>query len=93
MKKLVAALITTAALSMAHTQAFASDTNTQIDINTATVEQLSELKGIGEKKAEAIVAYREANGPFEHLEGLSDVKGIGESLIEKNRDRMHISSN
>lgn len=60
-----------------------------VNINTATAEQLSGmLTGIGEKRAAAIVAYREANGPFSSLEQLLDVKGVGEKVMEQNRDKM-----
>jgi|TARA_R110001583_G_scaffold94294_1_gene237738 competence protein ComEA len=56
-----------------------------ININNASVEQLSELKGIGKAKAEAIVAYREAHGKFSSFEELTAVKGIGAATIEKNK--------
>ncbi|TNF02851.1 MAG: helix-hairpin-helix domain-containing protein [Gammaproteobacteria bacterium] len=60
-----------------------------VNINTATAEQLSEmLTGIGEKRAAAIIAYREANGPFSSLEQLLEVKGVGEKVMEQNRDKM-----
>ena len=68
-----------------------TDTNTiqlqegQIDINTATAEQLTTLKGIGTAKAAAIVRYREENGAFTSLEGLLEVKGIGVATLEKNK--------
>lgn len=57
-----------------------------VDINTADAQTLAtELKGIGTAKAEAIVAYREANGPFKRLEELVKVKGVGEKTLEINR--------
>ena len=57
----------------------------QVNINKADAATLSaELVGIGEKKAEAIVAYREANGPFKTASDLANVKGIGESTLMKN---------
>lgn len=57
-----------------------------IDINTADADTLaSTLTGIGVAKAEAIVAYREANGPFKRLDELVNVKGVGEKTLEKNR--------
>jgi competence protein ComEA len=43
------------------------------------------LKGIGPSKAEAIVAYREANGAFDHVDELVNVKGIGVRTIDQNR--------
>ena len=57
-----------------------------VDINTADAKTLSTaLIGIGAAKAEAIVAYREANGPFKQLDELLKVKGVGEKTLEKNR--------
>lgn len=53
----------------------------QIDINSAGVEELMELPGIGEVKAAAIVADREENGPFGRPEDLIRVKGIGEKTL------------
>lgn len=53
-----------------------------IDINTASVDVLDTLPGIGQKRAEDIVAYREANGPFRIPEDLTKVAGIGESTLE-----------
>lgn len=61
-----------------------------ININTADVETLASLNGIGPAKAEAIVAYREANGPFESAEELDNVKGIGAVTVEKNADRLTV---
>lgn len=55
----------------------------KVNINTATVEELSRLKGIGESKAQAIVDYREANGEFASVDDLVKVKGIGEKTLEK----------
>ena len=63
-----------------------------IDLNTADAATLEhELKGIGEVKAKAIVAYREANGPFTSVEELLEVKGIGSATLEKNRDKLTVN--
>ncbi len=59
-----------------------------ININTATAAELSQLDGVGETKALAIVADRDANGPFESGNDLARVRGIGEATIEKNQDRI-----
>ncbi len=62
-----------------------------VNINTASVEELSEsLTGVGRKKAEAIVEYRKAHGKFTKPEQLMEVKGIGESIFEKNKDHIEL---
>ena len=61
-----------------------------VNINTADVVTLADLNGIGQSKAEAIVAYREANGPFQAPQDLTDVKGIGDRTVEKNADRLTV---
>lgn len=55
----------------------------RLDINTAGVEELMELPGIGEKRAQDIVAEREANGPYRFPEDLTRVKGIGEETVAR----------
>ena len=65
-----------------------------VDINKADASTLAaELNGVGVSKAAAIVAYREANGPFRHIEDLSNVKGIGVKTVEKNRSNLVIETN
>ena len=54
-----------------------------IDINSANVQELARLPGIGEKKAQAIVAYRNKHGKFIDLGALSSVKGIGQGILLK----------
>ncbi|PPK50221.1 ComEA family DNA-binding protein [Marinobacter persicus] len=61
-----------------------------VNINTADAATLASLNGIGESKAEAIIVYREANGPFESVEQLAEVKGIGSRTVEKNADMMAV---
>jgi competence protein ComEA len=56
-----------------------------VNINTADIEELKTLQGIGEVRAEAIIKYREAHGPFQSLEALKNVTGIGDRIIEANR--------
>jgi competence protein ComEA len=57
----------------------------QVAINTAAVEEIMQLPGIGRTKAEAIIAYREEHGPFQRAEELLNVTGIGEKTLEKLR--------
>ena len=53
-----------------------------ININTATLEELQTIKGIGKKKAEAILQYRKEHGAFRTKEDLLQVKGIGKKALE-----------
>lgn len=55
----------------------------KVNINTAEVNELTSLNGIGKAKAEAIVAYRTANGNFKAVEDLTKVNGIGDKILEK----------
>lgn len=60
-----------------------------VNINQADAAVLSsELNGIGEKKAQAIIDYRTQHGPFNTLEDLQNVKGISDKTIDKNREKM-----
>lgn len=63
----------------------------QISINQATAEQLAAgMNGIGLKKAQAIVNYREQYGPFSAIEQLKEIPGIGNALIERNLARLKL---
>ncbi len=58
----------------------------KVSLNKADADTLASiLNGVGIKKAEAIVAYRKANGKFKSINQLTEVKGIGESILEKNK--------
>ena len=61
-----------------------------VNINTADVQALTKLKGIGPKKAEAIIAWRKANGGFKTVDQFTDVKGIGASTLEANRKNIRL---
>jgi competence protein ComEA len=62
-----------------------------VDINSADAETLArELNGVGLAKAEAIVAWREAHGPFTAPESLLEVKGFGPALLEKNLENIRL---
>jgi competence protein ComEA len=64
-----------------------------VDINSADAQALAQqLDGVGPAKAQAIVDYRQANGPFKSVDDLEKVKGIGKSTMEKNRSRMAVGA-
>jgi competence protein ComEA len=65
----------------------------QVNINTADAVTLArELKGIGLKRAQDIVEYRQKHGPFRSIDELALVKGIGPAAIAKNRDVVRIDA-
>ena len=60
-----------------------------VDVNTADAKTLArELQGIGMAKAEAIVSYREKNGPFKSADDLAKVKGVGKKLVDQNKSNL-----
>jgi competence protein ComEA len=64
----------------------------KIDLNAADASTLQrELAGIGEAKANAIVAYRETNGPFSSVDELLEVKGIGKAILDRNREKLEVN--
>ena len=63
-----------------------------VNINTADKETLmTSIKGVGETRAEAIIAYREQNGAFKSIDELAEVRGIGASIVEKNMDNLAVA--
>jgi len=62
----------------------------KVNINKASVIDLTNLKGVGEKKAMAIIEYRNTVGKFTSVEQLMEVKGIGKSTLEKNRKNISL---
>lgn len=64
--------------------------NTLININTASLQQLMSLSGIGESKAQNIIKYREEIGTFNSIEDIKNVNGIGDSLFEKIKDNITV---
>ncbi len=63
----------------------------KVNINTADAAQLQTLKGIGASRAEDIIAYRDANGPFQAIEDIMKVNGIKQSLFGKIKDSITVS--
>ena len=61
-----------------------------VNLNTATLEQLCTLVGIGPAKAQAILDYRAEHGDFTAIEDIMKVKGIGPATFAKNKDRLEI---
>lgn len=62
-----------------------------VDINTADAEALAEgLSGVGASRAEAIIQYREAFGPFQSPEDLLNVRGIGIQILDANRGNIEV---
>jgi competence protein ComEA len=59
-----------------------------VDINNASIDELTSLPGIGQKKAQAIIDYREMNGRFDSIESLQQVKGIGPRMVAKLEGRI-----
>jgi len=75
-----------AAKSSTDTKAAAEITSqaiSKIDINSADVETLAQLPGIGQKTAEKIISYRKTNGQFKNIDDLLNVKGIGQKKLDK----------
>ena len=94
MKRATMALLTmmTVALVMAWAVPTLAEEAGLVNLNTANVEQLMTLEGIGESYAERIIEFREKNGPFQSPEDLLKVKGIGEKTLEVNKGRIIITN-
>jgi competence protein ComEA len=64
----------------------------KIDLNAVDAPTLQrELSGVGEAKANAIVAYRDINGPFASVDELLEVKGIGKAILDRNREKLEVN--
>lgn len=83
-------LVAALCLGLPGAPAFAADATPQLDLNTATAEQLETLPGIGEVKAAAILAVRAERGGFRSVEELESVRGIGPALLGKLRARITV---
>jgi competence protein ComEA len=64
-----------------------------VNVNTADASTLArELQGVGMAKAEAIIAYREKNGPFKTADDLVKVKGLGKRLVDRNKANLRFEA-
>lgn len=63
----------------------------KINLNTATKEQLQTISGIGAKRAEDIIAYRESHGGFQSVDDLKNVSGIGDKTLDKIRESLYVA--
>ena len=84
MKRLLVLIAALLAFSFAHAVV--------VDLNTATLEQLETVKGIGPVKAKAIVDYRAKNGPFKAVDDLQKVEGFGKKSVDKMRAELAIGA-
>jgi competence protein ComEA len=62
----------------------------KVNINTASLQELQTLPGIGETRAQAIISFREKNGPFEQPEQLKKITGIGDKTYERLKDKISV---
>lgn len=88
----MATMLTVALLFLAFAQAAENKAaqSGKVNINTATVEQLMALPGIGKVVAQRIIEYRTKNGPFKRIEDLMGVKGIGEKKFQRLKDQITV---
>lgn len=69
--------------------AFAAEPTNPVDVNTASAEVLADvMDGVGVKRAQAIVEYREQHGAFSSVDQLAEVRGVSTKIVERNRDRI-----
>lgn len=71
--------------------AFISVSFAAVNLNTATKEELTSIKGVGPAKAQAIINYRQKNGSFKSVDDLKNVKGFGDKSVEKIRASLSVS--
>lgn len=87
--KLLTSLILCLSLALSPMAAMAG--GAMVNINTADAKTLAKnIKGIGDKKAKAIVAYRARHGRFKSVDDLKKVKGIGSSTVDRNRPNLTV---
>ncbi|ALB61924.1 Putative exported protein [Cronobacter condimenti 1330] len=80
-----------AAAAQAKPESVTENVEETVSINTATADELAQaMNGVGKKKAQSIVSYREEYGPFKSIEDLKQVPGMGNSLVERNLSRIRL---
>ncbi len=87
MAKLLKAALMSLAIAMASSAVMAQETS-QINVNTADEAALTQLPGIGEVKAHAIIVDRENNGSYQTADDLARVEGIGEGTVDSLRKQV-----
>ena len=70
--------------------ALTSEVTEKINVNSASIKQLQNLSGIGQKKAQAIIDYRNEHGSFQTIEEIMSVKGIGQGIFDKIKNRIEV---
>ncbi len=80
--------VLTTALMMAWVVPVLAGDASKVNINTASIEELLTLDGIGDAYAQRIIEFRDKNGPFQKPEDILKVKGIGEKIYDANQDRI-----
>ncbi|MDF7680355.1 helix-hairpin-helix domain-containing protein [Enterobacteriaceae bacterium ESL0689] len=83
--------VQSASVKLSETEKITTSGSIQVSINSASAEELAQaLNGVGMKKAQAIVSYREENGPFKTIDDLRQVPGMGNSLVERNLSHLKL---
>lgn len=90
-KQLIATLLLAFTLLAARAAAAAEEPQ-KVNLNSASAQELTNLRGIGDKTAQAIVEYRQSHGPFKSVEELVEVKGIGDKLLASLREHVTVGT-
>ena len=79
-------------LSLALLLVFSGAMGATVNINTADAATLAQyINGVGPRRADAIISYRNTHGPFKNVQELTKVKGIGQKLVNQNKKRLVVS--